>query len=783
MKWLAAVLALLFFAWMRLPLMNATMEQDLWWMLPALSSWIEGKSAWDIAAFILAPAPPALEPPVVKAFLLLAAPAGGLPIRCLLLIAMAVHCASALLLYGLARRCGLARRAAFAAGCFYFSVVGQFHAILWPTAFQHLFAVFSILLLLNLYLEADRRIKAGRPGAGRAMAAALAAGGLASIQRSGLIGLFLVLVEIGIGSRGAERRATRYRRWFPLFALSLFYPVWIVSSSIDGILTGMILHSGLPNRIQAFLLPPGFTQNPVPAGVKYPVLLALGLSGLFGIRALLWAATRWRRAGRAIGFVAAALLLGAFAALLLQDKRQWLFPYNALGPFVTMLASFLRPMQTALGIQSFEPSYPIPPQISPLGVGVSVLLLAVFWAGFVRHKGRLGLFLLWYLVCLVFLLRYFYTALPMVSPSRYLIYLTPFAAVVFGSVAAWFSLRLSRTLRWSSSRSERVGAGVLLVLCAANLAAIPLASWRGKLANTFYVYDDLRAAWQLKENLAVLPRDRRGPGGQVSVEGVEPMLFKGIGETSYAHADPGRYDNLRIAVREAAGRRLSSLLRVNQKTGAGDFAYRIRRSHLLDAQGRRADRFGALLESGLSQMKAGEQAQAVESLKRAAQEKPFLLNYCLAPGLRLEDLRWLTGGIGLREWVGRISARWKTKTVKFDSLRAGMEQELSEYALCLFTLSYLESQQGHEEQSRYWLSQIYWLEPDPDRLIPWISQIPEVRGDPELSGFVQRFKDSATFDNPVPWRKDDYGFERFMVRLLFRWDFLSSWDRRAGVRA
>ncbi len=765
----------------------ATMELDLWWMLPALSSLVEGKSGLELAAFVLAPAPRAMEPPVVKAFLLLATPAVGLQLKNLVFISLVVHCASTVLLYRVVRRFGLGARSSFFTAWFYFTVSANFHAFLWPVAFQHLFAVFTILLVLHLYLKTEEQIgKNGGPGkilpGGRlpwTYGAALSAALLASLQRSALIALGLILVDILVRPKEYAQRMALYRRWFPMFLISLFYPAWILTVCDDGILTGIILHSDLPGRIKDFLLPAGFTPRPFASGLKYPLLLAVGVAGLLGVGFLLRMASRWK--GRVSPLLLSAGLVLAGGAVLFgfQDRRQWLFPYNAAVPFVTTLTSFLRPMQMALAMDATEKNYTIPAQISLFGLGVSLFLLWIFWAGFVVRKRRLLLFFVWYLLCLAFLLRYQYTFFPVISPSRYFVYLSPFVGAVFCPVAVTLYLRLARRLRLKAFAREILLVGAFMLLCLPNLAAAGLASWRGKLVNTYYVYDDVRVSRLIQASLwGSGPASRR----VVAVEGAEPLPLKALGEATYPYADPARYDHLRIAFREAPGGSGIVQLRINE-TGRSNPSHRyvIQGPYVLGPDGKRVDPFGRILEEGIGRMAAGRNQEAIELFRRAAQTKPFLLNYCLAPGLRLEDVRWLTQGEEFREWLRSIHVRWFTKTEKFERIRQSMETDLSEYTRCLFYLSYLEAEEGREENSRYWISQIYHLDRDRERLVSLISEDPVAKQHERMLRFSERFRDGTTFDQPLPWRKDDYGFGRFLARLLFRWDFRSTWDLRAGT--
>jgi hypothetical protein len=43
--------------------------------------------------------------------------------------------------------------------------------------------------------------------------------------------------------------------------------------------------------------------------------------------------------------------------------------------------------------------------------------------------------------------------------------------------------------------------------------------------------------------------------------------------------------------------------------------------------------------------------------------------------------------------------------------------------------------------------------------------------------FLETLKDPAAFGDPLPWQKDDYGFGRFIVRLISGLDIRSHYDR------
>lgn len=201
-------------------------------------------------------------------------------------------------------------------------------------------------------------------------------------------------------------------------------------------------------------------------------------------------------------------------------------------------------------------------------------------------------------------------------------------------------------------------------------------------------------------------------------------------------------------------------------------------------RGARPNAFAPLFQQGISQMSMGRDPEALDRFQQAARARPFLLQYLLGP-CRLSDLRWITGPSGLRCWVRQVGeerARVAGALAPQDrGTLQGIRREISEYALCLFFISALERRAGRLEESRTWLSQMRYLERNPERIASWIGGLPPVQGDPMLARFVSHFGDPTYFRDPLPWRMDDYGFGRFLVRLLAGWDIPSTWDRQMAV--
>jgi hypothetical protein len=138
----------------------------------------------------------------------------------------------------------------------------------------------------------------------------------------------------------------------------------------------------------------------------------------------------------------------------------------------------------------------------------------------------------------------------------------------------------------------------------------------------------------------------------------------------------------------------------------------------------------------------------------------------------------------MREWIHQVGRGWsgyKTQVPKQEHVQTILNRELSDYILCFFFTAYLRYQQGDMEASRRVLSQIWFLERNPQALSSWIGSLPVVAEDPSMMEFLQTVKDPAVFHDPIPWRRDDFGVGRFLLRLLFHRDIRSNWELGYGT--
>lgn len=197
------------------------------------------------------------------------------------------------------------------------------------------------------------------------------------------------------------------------------------------------------------------------------------------------------------------------------------------------------------------------------------------------------------------------------------------------------------------------------------------------------------------------------------------------------------------------------------------------------------DPFTPLFQQGISALQAGREEEALGLLRRAAQTRPFLLRYLLGP-CRLSDLRWITGPRDLRGWIREIgSKRLRVAgalTARDRETLEGLQQEIADYALCLFSLAHLKHRAGRSEESCAWLSQIRTLERNPQRAAWWLGSLPAVRRNPGMEESLAQLADPQCFRDPVPWRLEDYGFGRFLVRLWLGWDISIGREKDSRVR-
>lgn len=750
---------------------SSLLENDLWWMIPAFSYHLEGKTAVEIASFLLGPWPIVLSQPLMKLGLFTMTSLWGWHMKPLMVTAAAFHLGNAILLFGLARQLGFARRVCLFSSLAYLTMFVHSHAVLWPVAFLHLLAVFTVLAVLNLYLKTESLLLKDSPWARVAFVFTLGMGLVASLQRSAaLLAPALILFSILVSSP-PEEKGRRYDFWLPLLLLGLLYPLASLTFLGDDKLTTSLARLPFPPAVRFFL---SFLGCVAALGLLRLLLKGRTLFARGLLKGLLWF-----------------LPLAGMVGLLYRDSRQILFPYNLAVPFISTLASFLSPWKTALSIDSTEPYYWIPPQVSPFLLLLSLGVMASFLFVDLAAKRQRILLLAWYAIAAMYPF-FHYTSFPVQIPSRYFIYLSPVFSILFCSaLVSLYTVWIKRTRPQRFAR-EALLASLFMFLCLANLLALPLTLWRGRLTNNFYSYDYLQTAQLIKNDLSRKGETSPEPD-RIRVFDVAPMPFGAPG-WDFVPLGADRYRTFRHVLGEVFGNDSLegipidvSAIEPNALPLGGpsrNLGYHQSQDRITDREGRALDPFTELFQEGVSEMLLGHDSEALALFSSAIRQRPFLLNYLLPRQCHLSDVRWLTNGLGLRQWLWKISDQWgqgTRETVRSQQIFRLMRRELSDYLACLFYLSYLKDAKGDSEGSSHWLSQIWFIEQDPQLLISWIGEEPLVRENPAFEKALRSLQDPSYFHNPLPWRKDDFGFGRFLVRFFLRWDIPSGWDRRMGL--
>ena len=744
---------------------SALPETDLWWMLPTLSHWMAQRSPLQGAVFLLAPSPTIFEQPLLKLSLWGMYSFLGCSYPALILLGLLVHGVNAVLVFHVGRQIGLEERVSLFSALVYLTFFAQFHAYFWPSALQHLLAVATLLGMVSLYLAIEERFRTGHPRRGFLLNLTFGLVLLGALQRSTIILLVILMTHILFSPGSLHQRLARFDRWVPLF---LFYPIYL--------LLGLcyVGDSGLNTAIVTF---------PFLAPVTVGALWLLLAFGLFGLRALIrfsagpeWRRIRWPLLGTGVA--------GALLALALRDHREVFFPYNALVPLCASLTSFLDPFRTVFAMDSTQPYHVIPPMVSLPALLLTVGMVWFFARLHSRRRSEVALLLAWYGACVGYLLlhRHVVSSFPIRIPSRYFVYWSPVFAWIFCAVT-WDLLESgAKRLGWGQRAREWVWVTVLTALCLTNVAAIRLQLFRGRLANTYFIYDDFRTAQLVRDDW--IRRNGAGPPERLGLQRVVEMaLAKSL--QRYVPVDRIGFDNLRDRMKQAFGVRSIGWLHLNEAPDPRvDGEYDAGGVRVLDGAGRDLDEFSRQVEAGLKDFRAGDLEEARNAWTRAADLRPFLFR-TLLPGYPLSDLRWVTDGRGFLEWLDEVEWKWRTWSVapveKWEHTRAVVRQELSDFAICLCGLSTIENRSGNQDQARRWLSQLYFLENHPGRLRAWLETDERIRGLQGLSGALEGLSSPAMFGDPLPWQKDDYGAGRFLIRLLTGIEIRSQWDRECGT--
>jgi hypothetical protein len=720
-------------------------ENDLLWYIPTVAREMKGLGPGELICYFFNPLPLYWAVPSLKIYTYFVLNSFGFLARYFIFVSLFFHFACSVLLFLLAKRLGLGSRVAFFSTLTFLTLFAHFHAYMWPTAFQHLIVVFFILLTLNLYLKTAKLVE-NKKDYHLAYFLTLVSSLIASICRASILILpLMIMSHILFCAKDDQTRVKRFDLWLPLFLVYLIYPLITISFG-DTRLFIMLAKIGAPVLS------------------KFLILLSLGLFGLVLIRRI-GALNLNGRALKRIKILSLGML-GFLAALLIiiGGVKRLLIPYNFLLPFSSTLNSFFHPIASALSMDSTRPHYYIAFGNDLFIFTFGVLIILSFIKEFFNRDRSFIILGVWYTVAL----GYLYIRNPLAS--RYFIYISPVFSIVFCSVFIYFYSRVTEALKVRRITKEIILILIFIIFCIPNLFAIKLALFKGRQVNTFMTYDYIRSAQLIKEDLMRAEDTDKQEKKEIYVDNIVPVKFTRWEGFSVSDTYD---DNARYIFTQVFGS-LSKGIRLNQAPESKDrdsLVYYLDGFVLRNPKGVVEDNFARLFNSGLEHLRLGHLRQAIDSFEAAATERPFLLKFVLGD-LSLDSLQCVANGQDMRSWINKITSFYNQDLSSYEPLSSAeeikrinyvsqiMRKEIDEYVQCLFYLSYLENADANIGRSRYWFSQIRFLESDFESLFSGLSQVPLINSDKRMLSFLKT-KNNVSLSAKV----DDY-VNRFKIEKL-----------------
>ncbi|PIQ90021.1 MAG: hypothetical protein COV72_00055, partial [Candidatus Omnitrophica bacterium CG11_big_fil_rev_8_21_14_0_20_42_13] len=468
---------------------QSVFEQDLLWFVATLARVVKNMPFLQLIAYLFGPYPLWFEMPSLKIYTFCVLNVFGPLPKYFIIISIFFHFLNSLLLYFLGRQLKLGERISFLSSLLYLSLFAHFHAYMWPMAFQHTSVIFFILSGLLLYLKTDELIGKHREYAAYFILTLLCAFAGSFSRLSILILPCMVMAHILLCSKDSAERARKYGIWIPFFSIYLIFPLLTI-------VMGDARFRALVRPLKAYDISRYVPFNQMYFSLWFLILCLSGLIFIFLFRYILEAQAKknFQKYVRLISITA----LSALAIFLLATggPKRLLIPYNAIVPFVGILASFLHPVQLALLMDPARPLYFIPLGMDTFNVLLGALIVFIFIKRFIKPQAVLLITAVWYVVNLVYL--YLWNPIP----SRYLIYLSPLFCIVFAVTADYFYTQMTKRTAIKKIYKELFISCIALCLCAPNLFAVKLALLKGRMTNTFLTYDYIRAANLIREDLS-----------------------------------------------------------------------------------------------------------------------------------------------------------------------------------------------------------------------------------------------------------------------------------------
>lgn len=300
------------------------------------------------------------------------------------------------------------------------------------------------------------------------------------------------------------------------------------------------------------------------------------------------------------------------------------------------------------------------------------------------------------------------------------------------------------------------------------MLAIRLEVFRGRLVNTFFIYDYIKIADSIKNNVISLNFGKPLKASNIYINGMLPMPLKEVWH--FSPADPLKFDTFRYTFVQVFNDDSMLDINVNKSRGEGqeDLVYTVKDVKINNSIGMDIEPFEKDFSDAVIELKLGRHKEASIFFQKAIERRPFLINYVLS-GYRLEDLKWITNGRDMRQWIADIISHYNRliehPLERDEHISNILNKEIDDYIECFFYLSYLKHFYGEFNESEYLFSQIRFLESDYNKVSSWLSGRPVIKSNKNMLAFLRK-TNTYEFRNGRNTRV----FLKFIAKLILNKD-------------
>jgi len=409
-------------------------------------------------------------------------------------------------------------------------------------------------------------------------------------------------------------------------------------------------------------------------------ILGLGLAGLLGIRTILSQCVDDKK--NLIKY----FISWCFVLLLLCIPQMlFLCLYTLIQPWTSAFSPGL--------VNRWEPmSFPLTAgwATSSEEILLGLLLISFIFLLMTRHR-RLFIFIPWYLLLYPYLAKHIH-----LMPSKYLIYLSPFLAVLL----TLFFIELPSIYFKKFWRPYRLGLYCLLfILLGANLFAIRWRYAQSLLMDYYWSYDYIKFSQLIDDDLR---RFDKKNNQIICVQGLQDIPYAQKWQNSFLKDfNFSRYDSFRQTLASLRPSATTKMI-INQPCPADARRYTIDDTLIRDGEGKSLEPFYQNFEEGLRYVQQKDNTKAILAFRKAAADQPFAMNFIFNFRVLPQEKEIILPAT--RSVIIEMSYHVEDD-LKLHYVSKIFDFEVKDYGLSLLWIAYFENQNGHRKQSQEFLQQ------------------------------------------------------------------------------